>query len=320
MLTAARFFFLSACLWLAALALAGPVDLRAKVESADSESKYSALVPELNQTLGGDWSIKQSKDPAGLETLEPNWATRQAEALQQLDNLVALEQAAKGKVGDARAEAAQIVSRPEFHDTGVSSNKNWLSLTMERAGKAISEWLSDLWKKMFGDGREASMPSSGFGAMNFQPLVWGVLIAGLLGFAYYAITKFRWTFSRRVKAGGLLAEDEPDRTADEWISRSEELSANKQYREAVRCLYLACLVRFDEANVMRFRRGETNWEHLYRFDDSPRRPTNIDLKWATKAFDTIWYGHRTQGQPDVDKFRDFYNQVVEATRRVKAAA
>jgi len=324
MLTAARFFFLSACLWLAAFALAGPVDLRAKVEKADSEAEYTKLVPELNQTLGGDWSIKRPTLPGVKVTesqpIEIDWTNRQSEALQQLDNLVALDQASQGKVTDAQAEASKIVSRPEYHDTGVSSNKNWLSLTMERAGKAINEWLSDLWRKMFGDGRGAEMPSSGFGTMNFQPLVWGVLIAGLLGFAYYAITKFRWTFSRRVKAGGLLAEDEPDRTADEWISRSEELSANKQYREAVRCLYLACLVRFDEANVMRFRRGETNWEHLYRFDDSPRRPTNIDLKWATKAFDIIWYGHRTQGQPDVDKFREFYDQVVEATRRVKAAA
>ncbi|MBS1709546.1 MAG: DUF4129 domain-containing protein [Armatimonadetes bacterium] len=313
MLTAVRSFFLSACLLLACLAFAGPVELRAKLEKAQTSGQYDSLVPELNKTLGGDWKAVTSG-----EERTTNWQDRQTDALIQLDNLVAVEAGAKGDVKDPKAEAAQIVAKPEYHDTGVASNKNWLSATFERAGRFIGEWFNNLWKRLFGDSR-AQLPQSSFGAINFQPIVWTVLVAGLLGFAYYAVTRFRWTFNRKVKAGGLLQDDEPDRTADEWITRSEELSANQQYREAVRCLYLACLVKFDEANVMRFRRGETNWEHLWRFDASPRKPAGLDLATPTRAFDVIWYGRRTEGQPDVDRFREFYNQVVAATAKAKAA-
>lgn len=317
MQTAARFFFLSACLWLAALVTASPNTLRDKVAAVDSEVGYRSLVNELNETLGGDWSPHESM---GEHTGDRSWRECRKEALLQLDNVINAEKAASGRLRDPQAESRKILSSPEYHDNGVRNEKNWLSQSLERAGRFISDWFENLLKKLFGNAKGMELPSSGFGRINFQPVVWGVLICGLLAFAVYAVTRFRWVSSRKVKAGGLLDDDEPDRTADEWVVRSEELTANKQYREAVRCLYLASLVRFDEANVMRFRRGETNWEHLRRYQESPRRPEGLDLAEATRAFDVIWYGQRTRGQADVDWFRAFYEQVIKVTHRTKTAA
>lgn len=317
MATAARFFFLSALVWLACLAFAGPAELRDKVEKADNQSKFEALVPQLDKALGDNWAYSQVGDDNSQQNLD-SWQDRQDVALKLLDNQVQAERSAKGDVSEPAVAAKAILAKPEYHDNGVSHDKNWLSQTLERAGKVIGDWLRNLFQKIFGNGSSMNAPS-GFGKMNFQPVVWAFLIVGLVTFAWYAATRFRWSFRRRVKAGGLLDEDEPDRTADEWITRSDELTADHQYREAVRCLYLACLVRFDEANIMRFRRGETNWEHLHRYDASPRKPADIDLAAPTKSFDVIWYGHRTEGQADVDRFRSFYEKVVTATSKAKAA-
>lgn len=310
MQTAVRSFFLSVFLLAATITLAGPRDLRDRLEKADTQAKFERLLPDIEQALGKDWD-QSARQGDG-------WQDQVDVALEQLDNLVAQEDRSKGKLADAQGTVKDILAKPEYHDNGVTRDKNWLSQTIERAGRVIGDWFNNLWKKLFGQ-NEMNYTPSGFGRINFQPVVWALLIGGLVLFAFYAVTRFRWASRRKIKAGGLLEDDEPDRTADEWITRSEELSANSQFREAVRCLYLASLVRFDEANVMRFRRGETNWEHLRRFESSPRRPTGLDLTWPTRAFDVIWYGYKTDGQADVDRFRKFYDEVCQATARLKAA-
>ncbi len=116
----------------------------------------------------------------------------------------------------------------------------------------------------------------------------------------------------------MLDEDEPERTLDEYLELADKLVSEQRFREAVRCLYLACLLRLDEERVIRFHRGQTNWEHLARFESSPKRPPGLDLRSPTQAFDLIWYGMRPTGLEDVEKFRQWYQQVVTSTRAVAA--
>jgi len=115
----------------------------------------------------------------------------------------------------------------------------------------------------------------------------------------------------------MLEQDEPERTLDEWLDMANKLTADGKYREAVRCLYLACLLRFDEHLVARFDRGQTNWEHLARIRASSRMPIGLDFESPTKRFDTIWYGHRTRGLSDVDQFKDWYGRITEALAGAK---
>jgi hypothetical protein len=82
----------------------------------------------------------------------------------------------------------------------------------------------------------------------------------------------------------------------------------------VRCLYLACLLRLDDAGVARFDRSETNWEHLYRIERSPSKPTGLGFRAPTIAFDRVWYGHNVRGLSDVHEFRMWYVGVQEALK------
>ncbi|MGV3617133.1 MAG: DUF4129 domain-containing protein [Fimbriimonas sp.] len=220
---------------------------------------------------------------------------------ERLHAMVDLKAMAEGAGGESKAaaEAAREIKRsPMYRDAGVEEESNWL-------GRALSRL------------RNISLPkASAPRGPNFaigawlNGLVWVLLGAAGAFLLYLAVRHIRWkaTLVRRAKA--VLEEDEPDRTLDEWLAQADALAAEGLHREAVRALYLACLLRFDEHRVARFVRGETNWEHLIRIQASDRRPPELDFRPATQAFDRIWYGKQTRGREDVEQFRAWYQQIT----------
>jgi len=195
-------------------------------------------------------------------------------------------------------------------DKGVSSDSNWI-------GKAV-EHLKNLFNFSPPAPRLGAPPALG----GLGILGWGLIIllaALVIGFLIYAITRFNYQKNLARKASALLEEDEPERTADEWLELADGLTRQGRYREAVRCLYLACLLRFDEAGICRFERSHTNWEHLARFRSSTKRPAQFDFTTQTRAFDLIWYGKQVRGIEDVEQFRAWYGEALEAIRGPIAA-
>ena len=190
--------------------------------------------------------------------------------------------------------------------------------------KKESNWLSDAWKnfsKFFDRPTETpTMPNInlGGGIPFITAIMYGLLATALIAFAWFAIRYFTYSSRLRRKATAILEEDEPERTLDEWLAMASQLEAEGKYREAVRCLYLACLMRFDESGVARFVRGQTNWEHLHRIRASQHLPVGLDFTEATRAFDNIWYGFKVRGPIDVENFRGWYTHTTESLKGVKA--
>jgi hypothetical protein len=71
-------------------------------------------------------------------------------------------------------------------------------------------------------------------------------------------------------------------------------------------------LRFDEALVARFDRGQTNWEHLYRIEQSARKPEGLDFRTPTNLFDRVWYGYQGKGAEEVSLFRQWYLRITES--------
>lgn len=196
----------------------------------------------------------------------------------------------------------EIKAKGGIVDGRESEQANWLSNALERL------------KNLGFNTPKADLPSADPSVLSlvvtyFMWGVLGVLVAIFLVFAWRHFSKLE----RRKTVRALVEEDEPERTVDEWLTVAGSLEAEGRYREAVRALYLACLIRLDEAGVARFLRYETNWEHQHRIHASPKRPPSLDMLPATRMMDRVWYGFRTQGQPDVTEMRGIYEQVMRET-------
>jgi len=143
-------------------------------------------------------------------------------------------------------------------------------------------------------------------------VVWGVLAIVIALLLFFAIRYFRWKVQRQrnFKSTAMLEDDEPERSLDEWLELSAQLESEGRFREAVRCLYVACLLRYDEYRVARFDRTQTNWEHYRRVEASPTNPKEFDLLGPTTDFDHIWYGFRPTSAVEVQRFRSSYQELT----------
>jgi hypothetical protein len=84
----------------------------------------------------------------------------------------------------------------------------------------------------------------------------------------------------------------------EAVDRAQQLVAIRDYRTAVRYLFLAALRTLDERELIRFDHNLTNREMLR---DAQANPTlSAVLTPVTAAFDRIWYGFEPLTQPDYE--------------------
>ena len=162
--------------------------------------------------------------------------------------------------------------------------------------------------------RSSLSPALGVGNW-ITPLIWIALaVVGILAVFMLARTV---RFSRKQGRKSAIAPDEPLRSADAWLEEANALIAQGRYREAVRGLYVAGLMRLDESGVARFDRHETNWEHLRRIESSPRRPAGVEARAATGLFDRCWYGHLLSTESHATTMRDWYDSLVTALAEAK---
>lgn len=88
--------------------------------------------------------------------------------------------------------------------------------------------------------------------------------------------------------------------------------ARKQYRLAIRLLYLRTLRLLSEARMIQWRREKTNMEYLFELKAQELRNDFSDL---TLLFEQCWYGELLPDAPvfesAVDSFRAFEQQIPE---------
>lgn len=267
----------------------------AQLRTVLARGAQGPLPESIKQEILG---VLQSPNPAELSALR----IRLGIAAQAEDGL--------GQITEVKNLAKDIKASPLYRDDGLKQDANWLS----RAGTRFGEFLADLIRRLFGSPRSSGADVDFRGVQNgfqwFIYLVWFLLGGTALFLLYLAVSRYNFRKNLARKARAVLDEDEPERTVDEWLALADRLEAEGKHREAVRCLYLACLLKFDEFGVARFDRGQTNWEHLARIHASPLLPQDLEFRSPTQAFDLIWYGMRTQGAPDVARFREIYQGVL----------
>lgn len=77
-------------------------------------------------------------------------------------------------------------------------------------------------------------------------------------------------------------------TADSAFQRAQELAEGRDYRTAVRYLYLSTLLTLDERGLLRYDRSKTNREYLRSVASQPALAAT--LREVIDVFDRVWYG------------------------------
>lgn len=208
----------------------------------------------------------------------------------------------------SRAKAAEIKKSPLYRDSSKEEG-NWLA----KAFTTLFDWL----RRLMPDRTAApSAPLLGVGRW-IHVVAWALLGIVAAVFLFLAIRGFRRLKVDKKKRGAVLDESEPERTLDEWLEMATKLRSEEKYREAVRCLYVACLLRYEELGVAPFRRHETNWEHLARIRQSAKQ-IGLEFEPSTRQFDLVWYGHRVRGAIEVDEMEEFYRQLASTPSEAAA--
>lgn len=305
---------------LAVVALASQTsDFRDAVAAASSQQQFQQALNQAPPEVRNDPALSYYFDKSVQALIDSEnrrypddkivWDDLQYSLIEELDIKIAIEApASNGQVNDPQKSAEEILSNPIYVDRGVAKDRNWLDGVGERIGNRLLRWLERLFRQQ---SRDISGPQLGV-LQGSRYFFWGLIGTGIAVVLFFVLRNAKFV-ARKRRVGGILEEDEPERTADEYLRMSDALAAEGRYREAVRSLYLACLMKYDDARVARFQRHETNWEHLYRIEASARNPA-LNFRATTQHFDKVWYGNIVEGMPDYVEFKAFYVSLTEAIK------
>ena len=123
-------------------------------------------------------------------------------------------------------------------------------------------------------------------ASVFAWIVTGLAVAGLGAFLWYWLRGVRHQFSGESELGEVGDQDEGI-SADAAFNQAQTLADSRDYRQAVRYLYLSTLLSLDERGLLRYDRSKTNREYLRSVHGSE---FSAPLSRVIDVFDRVWYG------------------------------
>ncbi len=275
-----------------------------QTQDASREDQADALRAFSRSGIAREHQSLREAATGALATQEPEHLRSSVEGIAS-----ALEVFARASAPvdtDANEAARRILSEPQFRKADEAPS-NWLKRALDSLQPAEREEPEP---------RQLDLPTPT--TVNLQPLFYGIIIVLAIG-AGVALFLFArsWTGGRKSGAAkkkrkvGLLEEGEEALRTDEWLARADELERRGRFREAVRCLYLAVLMRLDDAGIVYFDRYQTNWEHLRRIEAS-NAPDSVGYRRLTQEFDHIWYGERPATAEHCAAFRSEYVRLTDA--------
>jgi hypothetical protein len=104
----------------------------------------------------------------------------------------------------------------------------------------------------------------------------------------------------------------PDLLEDDLEGKLQHFLQTKEYRQAVRYLYLKSLRLLNERGLIRYQNHQpvTNWEYWQQLNGKPQSAPFRDL---TVAYEKVWYGEFPVGDSQFERlhryFEDFYKTV-----------
>jgi hypothetical protein len=240
---------------------------------------------------------------AALEADPPDIAAAQA----GIDaTLSALDLTQPGTASDpdaAQTALDEVLARDEFRPEPVDDESQSLwQRFLGRVNDIITsffEWLDGILGGSSGEGSPLSIALA----------LIGVLV--VVGIVVFAVRSVRESMTPGVTR---LLEGSPEEhyTSAEARAEAERLFAAGDYRAALRMLYLATLIRWEEAGRLRFDRSLTNREVVARVTLHGDAMLLEQLSPLVERFDRVWYGGAPCTSSDYSSFASLADRAWEA--------
>ena len=164
------------------------------------------------------------------------------------------------------------------------------------------EWIDRLWPD-----REPIIGGA-LGSALSTLVGWAVIGGGglllILLLSYWLRRLLAGMLGGRGRGDPLAVEGGLPATAAQARQQASQLAESGNFREAVRRLYLAALLRLRERDLIRFDSSLTNREVLARV--GANAPARSHLEPVIETFDRVWYGEQ---EPDEATFRAYSREI-----------
>ncbi len=220
---------------------------------------------------------------------------------------------------DPDAASARIVTAIEQLDLSVSDNTTARLAQLDRVAARLdllqpslwqrfTRWLRGWLDRLLPDWGPSTSGGLGGGVTTF--IGWLVIGGGglllVLLLAYWLRHLLGGLLRGHYHNGSGISEDGLPATAAQARQQASQMAESGNYREAVRRLYLAALLRLREREIIRFDSSLTNQEVLARMQSNA--PARAHLEPVVETFDRVWYGEQ---EPDAQTF-ERYSQEIDA--------
>lgn len=165
-----------------------------------------------------------------------------------------------------------------------------------------------------------SKPSSGFWdgfnnffkAKNVRIFTYVLLIAFFIWVIYRIVVVNNLYLFYRSKKTGVDAEEEEENVRDENIDdKINHAISMKDYRSAVRFLYIKGLKLLSEKGWIRYHAQSTNHDYIYQLSQNP---VASDFRFLTQVYDYVWYGEFAVNDEQFARLQSDFKRFHQAIR------
>lgn len=262
-------------------------------ESANRLGEHPEEAAALRRQLPGQWSVSVQEQQFQVSTrwladaldklaknpkFSPDASREMSHRLDaMLQDAQALAQSSPSDPEAARAKLDNILNRREFRSVR-SANE------MESLWDQLTDWIWTILNRIFNG-------AAGHPKVT-KVLLWAVVT--LLSFAFLAWLIYSLS---HVSLAGLTSrpsrahpkEMSSTRTWREMAQSARSAAANGDFREAIRIIYTAAVLRIGEAGVWRVDPARTHREYLHLLPQNSLQ--RAPLTAITSCFERVWYGH-----------------------------
>ncbi len=240
-----------------------------------------------------DW-LRTAVDTASKAKAEDRQKAMEAAAghLQEL----AAETTAGGDGGfaKARAEASSVLAGAEFQG---AAQPSWLDRQVAKFWMGVGRALS---------GIGALGAAAPWLATALEVVFYLAAAVGLLMLVWRAFARQRLAISL---ANGGPAASAWDKEAADWAALADSCAAEREWREAVHCLYWAAIVRLEARRAWRHNPTRTPREYVRLL--KPGSDQRSALGRLTQIFERVWYGLREANDEDYRQARRLFDGLDE---------